>query len=129
VRDYVGALANGSVCLSPGRMDEAASARRRAEQGGRKADIRFATPREGAPMSLDALAIPRDAPHPAQGYALLDFLLRPEIAARDARATGLSSGDDPGDAELLKRLYPSGAVDPGLTPAIEKEWARVKAAK
>ena len=129
VRDYVGALANGSVCLSPGRMDDAASATTRARQAGRKADIRFVAPREGSPMSLDALAIPSDSPHLAQSYALLDFLLRPDIAARDARATGLSSGEDAGDAELLKRLYPSGAVDAVLAAALDKEWARVKAAK
>ena len=129
VRDYVGALANGSVCLSPGRMDDAATAIARAAEGGRKADIRFVAPKEGAPMSLDALAIPVDALHPDLGYALLDFLMRPETAARDARATGLSSGEDAGDPELLKRLFPSGATDPALVPAIEKEWARVKAAK
>ena len=80
-------------------------------------------------MSLDALAIPRDAPHPAESYALLDFLLRPDIAARNARATSLSSGEDAGADDVLKRLFPTGAVDASLTPVIEKEWARVLAAK
>jgi putrescine transport system substrate-binding protein len=128
-RDYVGALANGSACLSLGRMDDAAQAMRRAKEGARSIDIRFVVPKEGAPMSLDALAIPRDAPHPAQAYALLDYLLRPEIAARDAHATGLSSGEDAGDADILKRLFPTGAVDASLGPAIDKEWTRVRAAK
>jgi putrescine transport system substrate-binding protein len=129
VRDYVGALANGSACLSMGRMDDAKLAMARAKQGGRDADIRFVAPKEGAPMSLDALAIPRDAPHPAESHALLDFLLRPDIAARNARATGLSSGEDAGADDVLKRLSPSGAVDASLAPVIEKEWARVLAAK
>ncbi len=129
IPDAVGALANGSVCLSVGRMRDAALAMTRAAQQGRAADIRFVAPREGAPMSLDALAIPTHAPHPAQAYALLDFLLRPEIAARDAHATGLSSGEDSGDEETLKRLFPTGAVDASLAQLIEKEWARVRAAK
>ena len=129
LRDYVGALANGSACLSLGRMDDAGLANARAAQGGRTRDIRFVVPKEGAPMSIDALAIPRDAPHPSEAYALLDFLLRPEIAARDARATGLPSGEDPGAEEILKRLFPTGAVDPALAPVIDKEWARVKTAK
>jgi putrescine transport system substrate-binding protein len=129
VRDYVGALANGSVCLSLGRMDDSIHATARAKQGDRHADIGFVVPKEGAPMTLDAMAIPRDAPHSAEAYALLDFLLRPDIAARNAIATGLSSGEDAGQEEVLKRLFPTGAVDPGLAPIIEKEWARVRAAK
>jgi putrescine transport system substrate-binding protein len=129
VADNVGALANGSVCLGMGRMSDAAQAIARASQQARDADIRFVVPREGAPMSLDVLAIPKGAPHAAEGYALLDFLLRPEIAASNARATGLYSGEDSGDEETLKRLFPTGAVDANLTPVIEKEWARVRAAK
>jgi putrescine transport system substrate-binding protein len=129
VRDYVGALANGSVCLSIGRMDDAALAMTRAKQGDRKANIGFVVPKEGAPMSLDTLAIPKDAPHSAESYALLDFLLRPDIAARNAHATGLSSGEDSGQEDILKRLFPTGAVDPSLSPIIEKEWARVRMAK
>jgi putrescine transport system substrate-binding protein len=129
VRDYVGALANGSACLSLGRASDAAQAMTRAKEGARNADIRFAVPKEGAPMSLDALAIPKDAPHLAESYALLDFLLRPDIAARDARATGLSSGEDSGAEDVLKRLFPVGALDANLAPVVAKEWARVLAAK
>jgi putrescine transport system substrate-binding protein len=129
IPDAVGALANGSVCLSLGRISDAALAMTRAAQQGRAADIRFVAPKEGAPMSLDAFAIATRAPHPAQAYELLDFLLRPEIAARNARATGLTSGEDAGDEETLKRLFPTGAVDASLAPLIEKEWARVRAAK
>ncbi len=126
VRDYVGALANGSACLSVGRADDAALAMARGKQGGHEVDIRFVVPNEGAPMSLD---IPWDAPHAKESYALLDFLLRPDIALRNARATGLSSGEDGGDAETLKRLYPVGIIDPALALLVEKEWSRVRAAK
>ena len=80
-------------------------------------------------MSLDAFAIPRDAPHSADAYALLDFLLNPDISARNAKTTGASSGDQAGDEDLLKRLWPSAALDPTQIALVEKEWARVKAAK
>ena len=127
VRDYVGALANGSACVSLGRQDDATLAMARAKQGGRNANIRFVVPKEGAPMSLDALAIPSDAPHLAESYSLLDFLLRPDIAARNAHATGLSSGDELGDADIVKQLFPTGGVDANLAPIIYKEWQRVMA--
>jgi putrescine transport system substrate-binding protein len=129
LRDYVGALANGSACLSLGRADDAVRAATRAKQAGRDIEIRFVVPREGAPMSLDALAIPKDAPHIAESYALLDFLLRPEIAARDARATGLASGEQDPSEDTLKRLSPVGALDASLALIVEKEWARVRAGK
>jgi hypothetical protein len=56
----------------------------------------------------------------------MDFLLRPEIAARNARATGLTSGDDAGSEDVMKRLFPTGAVDASLAPILDKEWARVR---
>jgi putrescine transport system substrate-binding protein len=127
--DIVGALANGSVCLSMGRATDAEAATQRAKQSGLAAHFDFAIPREGAPMSLDALAIPKEATHLADAYALLDFLLRPDMAARDAKATGFASGDDGGEEEALKRLFPSGALEPTIAGLVEKEWARVRAAK
>jgi len=127
--DEVGALANGSVCLGIGRESDAKLAMERAKQEGLDLSVRFAVPKEGGPMSLDALAIPKQAPHAADAYALLDFLLRPDIAARNAKATGASSGDQASDEDLLKRLFPSGALDATQAALVEKEWARVKGAK
>ena len=127
--DEVGALANGSVCLAIGRQADAKLAMERAKQGGLDLSVRFAIPKEGAPMSLDAFAIPRDAPHVADAYALLDFLLRSDIAARNAGVTGASTGDQAGDEDVLKRLWPSAAMDAAQAALVEKEWARVKAAK
>jgi putrescine transport system substrate-binding protein len=127
--DSVGALANGSVCLSIGREADANRAMERAKQGGLALTIRFVVPREGAPMSIDAFAIPKNAPHVEDSYALLDFLLRPDIAARNARVAGATSGDEGGDDELFKRLSPAAAMEPAQAALVDKEWARVKAAK
>jgi putrescine transport system substrate-binding protein len=127
--DVVGALANGSACVSVGGQADARRAMERAKQGGQKAAIRFAIPREGAPMSIDAFAIPKDAPHVNDAYFLLDFLLRHDIAARNARATGVASGEDDVAEEDFKRLSPTAAVEPALAAQIQKEWTRVKSAK
>jgi putrescine transport system substrate-binding protein len=124
--DIDGALANGSVCVSVGAPIDAARAMERAKQGGSPATIRFVLPREGAPMSIDAFAIPKDAPHPDDAYALLDFLLRPDVATRDARATGLSSGEDGGDEQAFKGFAPEAAIDPTLQMLVDKEWQTIK---
>jgi putrescine transport system substrate-binding protein len=127
--DVVGALANGSACVSVGGLADARRAMERAKQGGQKTSIRFVIPKEGAPMSIDAFAIPKNAPHVEDAYALLDFLLRHDIAARNARVTGVSSGEDGGSEEDFKRLSPAAAVEPAVAAQIEKEWTRVKSAK
>ena len=80
-------------------------------------------------MSLDALAIPKDAPNVAMAYALADFMLRPDIAARNAKAAGVISGEIAAADELMRRLWPTGALAPGLAAVADKEWARLRAAK
>lgn len=124
--DIDGALANGSACVSVGAEIDAKRAMERAKQSGHAIAVRFVIPREGAPMSIDSFAIPKDAPHPDDAYALLDFLLRPDIAARNARATGVSSGEDGGDEEEFKRLSPEGAISPALEALVDQEWTRIK---
>jgi len=127
--DVVGALASGAACLSVGDAGEAEAASARSREGGAPLDIRFVLPREGGALSLDAFAIPRDAPHPDEAYALLNFLLRPDIAARDARAARLVSALDASQNESLKRLWPAGAYDARLESAIQTEWTRLRAGK
>jgi putrescine transport system substrate-binding protein len=127
--DIVGALANGSACISIGGEADAQRAMERATQSGQSMTVRFVLPREGGPMSIDAFAIPKDAPHLADAYTLLDFLLRPDIASRNARATGVSSGEDGGAEEDFKRLSPIATLEPALAALVETEWTRIKKAK
>jgi len=127
--DVVGALARGAACLAVGDAGEAEAASARSREGGAAVNVRFALPREGGALSIDAFAIPRDAPHPAQAYALLDFLLRPDIAARDARAARLVDAQAGGQDGILKLVWPEGAYDARLAAAVQTEWARLRAGK
>ncbi len=58
----------------------------------------------------------------SDSYALLDYLLRPDVASRDAQATGLSSGEDGGDEDAFKGLAPEAAIDPALQALVDNEW-------
>jgi putrescine transport system substrate-binding protein len=127
--DVAGALASGAACLTVGDAGEAEAATARSREGGAPGAFAFALPREGAALSIDAYAIPRDAAHASEAYALLDFLLRPDIAALDARAARLTSALTPGRDDALKRLWPEGVYDPRLANAIQTEWARLRSAK
>jgi putrescine transport system substrate-binding protein len=125
-RDVVGALASGAACLSVGDAGEAEAASARSREGDAPLDIRFALPREGAAMSIDAFAIPRDAPHPDEAYALLDFLLRPDIADRDARAAGLVNAQAKGQEGNLRLLWPEGVYDARLASEVQSEWTHLR---
>ena len=129
VADVVSSLARGGDCLSMGSAGEAEAAAARSRPDGAPASIRFVEPKEGGPLSLDAFAIPRDAPQPDQAYALLQFLLRPDISRTNARAAGVLSAEIAGQEEALKHLWPEGALDPRVSAAIETEWTRLRAAK
>jgi putrescine transport system substrate-binding protein len=139
------ALVNGDICLALGQSFESFRARDRAREADSEVEIDFAIPKEGSLMLLDNLAIPTDAHHVEEAYAFIDFLLRPEVAARNTNFTHLASGvlvPKPAiDARLAENasLYPDESVmhrlfaapyrDPASQKAIDREWARIKSGK
>ena len=86
------------------------------------AACRFALPKEGGGLAMEAYAIPRDAPHGEQAHALLDFLLRPDFSRRDADAARLVDPEAADQDDTLKRLSPQGAYDPRVAPLAQAEW-------
>ncbi len=125
-RDPISAIAGGAVCLTFGDAAQAAIATRRSREGGQGSEILFAEPREGGPIAIDALAEPRDAPHPKEALALIDFLLRPSVDAEATAAAGLSSAEAETPALNFRGLWPVGVYYPALVPVMEREWARAR---
>jgi putrescine transport system substrate-binding protein len=78
---YIDALANGSACLVVGWSGDVLQARDRAAEAGNGVNVAYSIPREGAPLFVDMLAIPKDAKNLDNAYAFIDYLLRPEVAA------------------------------------------------
>jgi putrescine transport system substrate-binding protein len=122
VADVASALASGAACISVGDSGEAAAATARSREGAVGADIRFALPKEGGGLAMEAFAIPRDAPHREQAHALLDFLLRPEISRRDADAARLVDPEAADQDAMLARLWPQGVFDARVAPLVQAEW-------
>ncbi|MNF86003.1 Putrescine-binding periplasmic protein precursor [compost metagenome] len=52
-----------------------------AEQAGNGVQIEYSLPKEGAPVWFDTLVLLKQAPHPTQGLAFIDYLMRPEVVA------------------------------------------------
>jgi putrescine transport system substrate-binding protein len=143
--DYGNALANGDICLAVGWTGGSFQAKARAHEAENGVDIDYAIPKEGTLISLDTLAMPKQAPHVADGYAFIDFLLRPEIAARNSNATKFANGvpaskpwiakdilDDKAiypDPEVMSRLFAVPNADAATQKLIAREWIRIKTGK
>lgn len=143
--EYINALANGDICLAVAWAGDAFQARNRAHEADNGIDIDYVIPKEGTLMSLDSIAIPKDAPHVAEAYAFIDFLLRPQIAARNTNATNFANGvlaSKPfvapdilsnraiyPDAETMRRLFTVTTYDQSVQKYVTREWTRVKTGK
>jgi putrescine transport system substrate-binding protein len=140
--EYINALANGDICLAVGWSGDAALARNRAREADNGIDIGYAIPKEGTIISLDNLAIPRDAPHVEAAYEFIDYLMRPDIAARNTKATGFASGvatslapaiaNDKtvySDAETIKHLFALKNYDLAVQNFVTREWTLIKTGK
>ncbi|HEY4529143.1 MAG TPA: polyamine ABC transporter substrate-binding protein [Luteimonas sp.] len=84
--EYKDALANGDACLVMGYSGDIGQARDVAAEaaeatGGTAPDIRYVIPKEGAIRWMDVVAIPKDARHPQNAHAFLDYLMQPEVIA------------------------------------------------
>lgn len=144
-KEYMDALAKGDICLAVGYSGESLRARERAREAENGIEIDYAIPLEGAPILLDNLAILSDSPHIEEAYAFIDFLLRPEIAARNTNFTHLANGVQASQALIDKKIsgnasiYPGAAVmqrlftpanhDPATQKFVDREWARIKLGK
>lgn len=135
-------LAGGTICLMVTWSTNVQVARNRAREAGVTADFRYVVPKEGSVAWFDSLAIPADAPHPEAAHAFIEFMLRPDIAARNASYIGSASmnaaatplvaaslRDDPGvypPAELRERLQPLRARSQAQSREENRIWARFR---
>jgi len=139
---YIEDLANGEVCLSLGWVGDVFQARDRANEAGKGINVKYNIPKEGAIMFFDMLAIPADAPHPINAHLFIDYLLRPEVAAKNSDFVHYANSnkasydlmskdvrDDPAvypPAEVMAKLQPDLAESPQFTRLLTRTWTRFK---
>jgi putrescine transport system substrate-binding protein len=137
-----GDLANGDICLALDWSGDIPLARESADNAGGGMTLDFSIPREGSVSNLDVLAIPADAPHPHNAHLFINYLLRPEVAARNTTAVKYANGvaaalpllsaalrDDPTiypPAAARARLVPSRARSHEFTRLLMRSWTRFK---
>jgi putrescine transport system substrate-binding protein len=142
---YIEDLANGDICLALGWSGDVGQARSRATEAGKNVTIRYNIPKEGAVMFFDMLAIPADAAHPKNAHLFIDYLLRPEVAARNSNSMHYATSNaaaysrlDPAvyndrgiypSPEQKAHLYPNAARSQAFTRELNRTWTRFKTGK
>ena len=140
--EYLSALATGEICLVVGWSGDIMQARSRAAEANNDIEIGYAVPKEGAQMFFDNLAIPGDAKNVSEAYELINYLYRPEVAARNSDFLSYANGNlasqkliDPKilndkniypDEPTLKKLFVITARDPATQRVINRLWTKVK---
>jgi putrescine transport system substrate-binding protein len=138
----VSGVAGGDACLMIGWSSAAAQARKQAQDSASGVSVSYAVPKGGTLLLLDNLVVPKDAPHAEAAHALINYLMRPDIAARNSKATRFANAIPASKAFLPQDMLTDTAVYPDdatmkafFTPAayntgeqafIMHEWARVK---
>jgi putrescine transport system substrate-binding protein len=140
--EYLNALATGEICFVVGWSGDIKQAHKRATEAKNGVEIRYVIPREGAQMFFDNLAIPKDAPNVAEAHEFINYLLRPEVAARNSNFLGYANGNlasqkfiDPAilndptvypDAQTMQKLYVITARDQKAQRLMNRLWTRIK---
>jgi putrescine transport system substrate-binding protein len=108
---YIDNLANGDICLAMGWSGDVKQAHDRAQDAG-KGELAYSIPKEGAISNYDVMAIPADAPHVHNALLFINFLLRPDIAARNSNLIKYANAVIPS----IQPLDPAVVNDPGVYP-------------
>jgi putrescine transport system substrate-binding protein len=140
--EYLNALATGEICFVVGFSGDIKQAQKRAAEAKGGVAVSYAIPKEGAQLWFDNLAIPKDAPDIAEAHALIDYLLKPEVAAKNSNLIAYANGnlasqkfidkailDDRTiypDAATLAKLYTITAHDQKTQRLINRLWTRIK---
>ncbi len=89
-------VAGGKACVAIGWSGDINQAAARAKENGSKDVIEALLPSTGALIFFDTMAVTKDAKHPNNAAAFIDFYLRPENAAAMANDMGYPTGNKAG---------------------------------
>ena len=143
--EYLNALASGEICLVLGYSGDIKQAQKRAAEAKNGVEVEYAIPKGGSQLWFDNLAIPKDAKNVAEAHALINYLLKPEVAAKNTNFISYANGnaasrpfidkaiaDDKTvypDEATMKTFYTLAAHDQKTQRLLNRLWTRIKTGK
>ena len=117
-------------------------ARNRARESGKNVRIHYNIAKEGAIMFFDMLAIPADSKHPKNAHLFINYMLRPDVAAKNSSTMHFANSNaasyplvDPAvyndhgvyPTEAQKaHMYPNATHSLTYTRELNRTWTRFK---
>ena len=136
------ALANGDLCVALAYNGNVVQANKRAKEAKNGIDIDYVIPKEGTLLWFDLMTVPKDAPHVANAYLFLNYLMDPPVIANVSNVIGFANANKAAtpllDASIAadSAIYPradqlQGLVtqvepSPELARAITRLWQKFK---
>ena len=105
-------LASGKACVALGWAGDFNIARARAIENKNGNDIQTLLPSTGGLIFFDNLAIPKDAKHPNNAHAFINYFLKPEVSASLTNELGYATANK----ASLANVKPEIANDPAVFP-------------
>ena len=105
-------LAGGKACVALGWAGDINIARTRAIENKNGNDIQTLLPSTGGLIFFDNLAIPKDARHPNNAHAFINYFLKPEVSALLSNELGYATANK----SSLANVKPEIAKDPAVFP-------------
>ncbi len=110
--EYLNALASGEICFVVGFSGDIKQAQNRAAEAKTGVEVGYAIPKEGAQLWFDNLAIPKDAPHPEEAHAFINYLMKPEVAAKNTNFISYANGNLASQKFIDKKILEDRSVYP-----------------
>lgn len=105
-------LAGGKACVALGWAGDINIARARAIENKNGNEVQALLPSTGGLIFFDNLAIPKDAKHPNNAHAFINYFLKPEVSAALTNELGYATANQ----ASLANVKPDIAKDPAVFP-------------
>ena len=139
---YLSDMPNKELCVAMAWSGDYANAIQRSKEVGIDIDLAYSIPKEGGGLWIDGIFIPTDAPHVENAHIFMNFLMRADIAFRNAdysnyatpnaaaiKLISFDARNNPAiypDQEALRRTFRVDPHGPMQARALTRVLARVK---
>jgi len=111
---YIDELASGDLCMVYAYSGDVMIAARKAREAKRTYTINYFIPKGGAPAWFDLMAIPKDAPNPANANIFINYMETPAVSAAITNIMYYPNANKPARALVVADVANNPAIYPPL---------------
>jgi len=116
---YLSDIPNKELCVAMAWSGDYANALQRSKEAGIDIDLAYSIPKEGGGLWIDGIFIPTDAPHVDNAHVFINFLMRADIAFRNADYSNYATPN----AAAMELLSEESRNNPAIYPD-QEAWSR-----